>query len=334
MQSLFINQFSPILSILFAIIFPLVVFIVCDRNRRKTIGGLPTAKSAPTLQTFHPAEIAALYAGGNFRTEFIWAEILDLAVKKKISIEKSGHALLWIPRGGYHIEYIFSVATTITQAEFAKLNPLSQTVMAIIFPSDRKTNLFLNREYLAAKIPGIGEMVRLSLFRKGLLSPEAAALKSLFLTIGTIFLVLGILIIGLDPVWRFSLAISGLITILFFLTTRATTAAGEETIEKIKQLQNNIQNFGNGKAGIKKNLEEFERLLPAAMALGMADILDGQAHRAYGLNFFLQLRPSWYSGYKDENEFYGGKLYSQLSNIFKFRGIRVATVYPDNKNSG
>jgi hypothetical protein len=232
-----LNLIYQFLPVLFALVLPPTIFVICDYNRRQTLTGLPEIKSTATLKNLHPAEVAALYAEGNFRPEFIWAEIVGLAIKKTLSIEKSGHALVWKPYYFYQIEYLFSVATPITDAEFAKLDPLSQKIMATIFPFEKKTNLFSNREYLAAKMPEIGEAVRLSLFRKGLLSPEAAALRSVFLASGAFLLALGILVIDLGFIWRLSLAVSGLMALLFALMTRDTTPAGDKMIQKIKQLR-------------------------------------------------------------------------------------------------
>lgn len=67
-----------ILSVLFALIVPLAVFVFCHYNRHRACDGRTRHAAKIKLDELHPAEAAMLRHDGGFKTDFFWSELVRL----------------------------------------------------------------------------------------------------------------------------------------------------------------------------------------------------------------------------------------------------------------
>jgi hypothetical protein len=311
-----------VLSVLFALISPLIIFIVCHFKRSAGKEAESKTRSTVKAEYLRPVEIATLMNNDVYRPIFFWPEIVGLAIDKTITIEKLNRKLTWDITGRYTTINVFGVATSITQAQFEKLETIDRVIVDTLFAGSRKIDLFASRDYLCDQMPRIGEAVRLSLARKGLVSEENILMRNSFIAVGAALLALGLLFADIQFAWRLSALVSGSIAIGFGATTRKTTPAGDLIIEDIKKMRKTIATIKKDKIGTRARREKFEELIPIAMALGSADILTQKATATYGSRFIKEYRPSWYKDFDRDAKFDAGRLLGQLNETFTFNSFR------------
>lgn len=328
MLSPLLDAIFGVLSVLFALIVPPMTFIVCDYNRRNAVKSQPNANSAAAGQ-LRPVEIATLQNDGVFRAGFLWPELVRLAIAKILTIERTGKRITWAYGGRFRpLKYktisVYNLTTSITQAQFDKLDPMDKKIMAELFASGREFDLFAGRDYLAARLPYIGQAVRESLVRRGLLSEETMAIRQWFLVVGTAMLAIGLLFVSLDIFWRLSAAVSGMIAVGFGIVTPKATPEGIKIISEFKKSAKSFATLKKDKKPSASHITNFEKILPVALALGLDDALMQRAATSYGINFLTSYRPDWHKDFEEQPVFDAKNLVRELDEAFTFSSYRPA----------
>ena len=329
MLSPILDTLFGVMSVLFALISPLVVFIVCDHNRSKTLADIPRGSVKLNADELHPVEIATLHNDGDFRIEFLWPELVRLGVNNVLKIERIGKKFVWTYGGWFKpITFktisMFSIKTPITQAQFDKLDFLDKKIIDTLFAYWREIDLFAGRDYLAGRLPEIGAAVRENLVRRGLLSLELMVLRQWFLVIGAVMLAVGLLFMNLDLAWRVSAAISGVIAILFGILTPKISPDGMRLVSQIKKMEKEFDLIEKGKKTMAARTACYEKAMPVALVLEQGNTLTRRVASVYGSNFLTNYKPNWYKDFETTRFFDGNNLVQQLNETFMFSSYRPA----------
>jgi len=267
------------------LVFPLAVFIFLFlkwyRQGRDPKGRDVIIAQYQPLKDLSPLEAATLLSE-NFEIKNIPAEIINLAVKGYLKIEKTGKASFFTKPDFLLIK---------TKEEDASLSDNEKLLLKNLFRSRQKVSLSsLTAEDLDAK--KLEENILKNLVAKDYFPADPTKVRIPYIITGIIFIVAGFCFLAIGFLWLFSLLISGIMTIAFGAVMPRKTAKGVEAKEYLFGLKKYISvaevrriEFHNAP---KKTPQHFEELLPFAMIFG----LEKQwAEQFKGITY----SPAWYN---------------------------------------
>ncbi len=279
------TPWSKLLIIMVAlnIIFPAVIFIYLfihwwrrgrDPKSRSTI---IAQYDAPDNLT--PAEVGVILED-DFHNKFISAEIINLAVKGYLKINRLEEKIIFFKSVDYQLDKLKPTGNDLKDFQKDLINGLFGFSKTSVKLSDLKDEFYQKIESLSnsviAQVTGQGYFVE---------NPKKQ--KAKYLTAGIIVALAG------PFLWQFGLMAGGLFIVLFGLIMPARTAKGVQAKEYILGLKLYLSvaeadrlKFHNAP---EKRPEHFEKLLPYAMILGVEKAWAEQFKDIY------RTPPSWYN---------------------------------------
>ena len=306
-------------------LIPLLVFIVCfyfwskygkDPRIDKTI--IPEYEIPENLT---PLETGLIMTNGSLRNEFISAAIINMAVKGMISIEEIKTKFLLTTQKDFKLKRLVEIK----QNTDDKLMGMDMSILMNMFVSkisDKKgllisdvlgsaENILLSGLFgqdeevllssLKYKFSGYPSMIKEAtmgnLQKNGLITKKGFTLQGLFLIIG-IFSLIPVLPIfaSSNIILAGSLAISGIIFIIFSFVMPKRTEKGAELLWKIEGFKLYMETAEKYRQQFNEKENIFEKFLPYAMVFGITDLWIKKMKEIYGEQYFNTYVPAWYIG--------------------------------------
>ena len=287
------------MSITCDFLIPLLVFIVCfylwwkygkDPYIKKSI--VPLYRPPENLT---PLEIGVLTTGREaIKSEFITAEIINLAVKGLITIKEIEKEKFLIFR--------FKDYQLIRnrRPEIEKNLTLTQKfILEEIFEKGDKINLSSLRNKFFKNVKTIQKKTRDALIEKELITKKGINLSRALRPLAVVLL--GLLCffggwIFLPWVVSVSLFLSSVIILIFSFAMPRRTLKGAETLWKIKGFKMFMKTVDKDRAKFYEKENIFEKFLPYAIVFGITDIWIKRIKQIYGEEYFARYTPCWYVG--------------------------------------
>jgi len=285
----------------FYFLIPLLVFIVCfylwwkygkDPYIKKSI--VPLYKPPENLT---PLEIGVLTTGREtIKSEFITAEIINLAVKGLITIKEIEKEKFLI----FHSKDYQLIRNYRPEIE-KNLTLTQRFILEKIFEKGDKINLSSLRNKFYKNIKTIQKKTRNSLIEKKLITRKGIELSKKLIIWGLVFVFpLWLLVCFLEKWISFSLNMTlawffSLIIVFFFSRAMPSrTLKGAETLWKIRGFKMFMETVDKDRAKFYEKENIFEEFLPYAIVFGITDIWIKRIKQIYGEEYFARYAPCWY----------------------------------------
>jgi len=286
----------------FYFLIPLLVFIVCfylwwkygrDPYIKKSI--VPIYKVPENLT---PLEVGVLMTGKErVKKEFITAEIINLAVKRLITIKVIEKKFLIFHSKNYQLirNHHPEVEKNLTLAQ--------RFILEKIFERGDEINLSSLKNKFYHNIKIIQRKTRDALIEKKLITKEGINLsKKLQISVFVLLFVLLLLFYFFERWIPFSLTavvslgLSLMIVFIFSSVMPRRTLKGAEILWKIKGFKMFMEIVDKDRAKFYEKENIFEELLPYAIVFGITDIWIQRIKKIYGEEYFVKYAPCWYVG--------------------------------------
>lgn len=236
-----------------------------------------------------PMQLALLDTNGVFADKMIAASIVDLAVKKHITIEEIKKT--WaLGKNDYLLSEIAPQGSAIrlTEPESVLLNEIFKTGKPVKI-SDLKEKFYLS-------IPTIRRVAVNQLVADGDIANEGLSFKKIFLISGFLILWLMVFFINYGLVAILSVAAAAIILIIFGLIMPKRTPKGAELNWRIQGFKLYMKTAEKYRQQFNEKENIFEKFLPYAMVFGMAKLWIKKMEQLYGKDYFTNYHPAWYTG--------------------------------------
>jgi len=332
-ESIFLRN---ILMLLF--IIPILVFIICFKIWKKD--GKDFKDNKAIMPIFLPVkelsvlEMGAILNNGKLKNEFLSAEIINLAVKGFLTIEKK--TLFWI----FGKTYLFSA----TNKEKKDLLKIEKAVLDAIFSGKKQVSLDQIRISFFEKYKRIKDDVLSDLDKKGLFNKLSIKYQVTFFVffVFTLFSFIMSLIFFITVNEAFSYSLFFVVLTLFFLwiiflvfsiIMPQRTEKGVELYRNIKGFRMYMETAEKYRQQFNEKENIFERFLPYAIMFGMTKLWIKKFQKIYGVKEFNRYAPHWIIGSSMSfNNF--SSLNNMISSISKDIGGNLGSSSSNSSGGG
>lgn len=281
------------LMVYLIIILPLSAFVVSfylwsKYGRDPKLGKTEMVQYEPPLN-LTPMELGTLYGNGYFRTNYISAAMIDLAVKKIIRIEE-------IPKKGIFGSKDFRLIL-LDRTGLSSLTKEEQTLINEIFGSEDKIELSDLQNKFYKSIPILKNKVMDALKEKKLFSEAGFTWQILLSVFALIIGVAGFMLLSVSSYLGVGLILSGAIFLFFSFLMRRRTEEGAEALWQTRGFKLYLSKAEKYRQQFYEKENIFEKFLPYAMVFGITGLWISNMKKIYGEEYFNSYHPYWYTGY-------------------------------------
>lgn len=278
----------------FYFLIPLIAFFVCfilwkkygdDPNLNKTI-----IAEYDIPGNLSPIELGTLKSNGKFNNKFITAEIINLAVKRFITIMEVESKVLFITSKDYDL-----INNKTNEIEGA-LNVGQKLIFDKLFSINDSVRLSSLKDSFFLVIKDVQSWVILSLKEKKLIAGVGLKLQVAFFIIGIVLPSVGLALFSFSFFAPVSFGLSGIIIFIFGFFMPKRTLAGAELNWKIKGFELFMKTVDKDRAKFYEEENIFEKFLPYAIIFGMTKEWIKRMKDIYGEEYFNNYSPVWYAG--------------------------------------
>lgn len=241
-------------------------------------------------QNLSPVEVGMLMSNGSFSNELVTAEIINLAIKKLISIKEVENKILFFHSKDY--EFVKHPNPSIEQTLNSVQNKIYENVFGLL--TIMKLSSLKNNFYKA--VPDIKRAAKQLLEDKKLITSSGLAWRSVLFIAGLAFIFLSFWAISMSVNLWLSLFISGIILFIFSFVMPKRTILGAELNWQTKGFKLFMETVDKDRAKFYEKENIFEKFLPYAIVFGMTDLWIKKMKEIYGEDFYKNYTPVWYSG--------------------------------------
>lgn len=295
------------------LIIPIGVFIICFRFWRKYGDDQPFGKTIIAQyeipENMSMIETGLLMTNGTFKNNFVTAEIINLAVKKIITIKEIENKILFFNLKDYE----FSRSGN-NEAE-SKLSGPQKIILNKLFEKGDTIRLHsLKNDFykILNELKSSGNDI---LATQDLIGRKGLKYSLIFIPIGFILLFFGVFFVMSVSGWLgLAVGIAGLIIIIFGFIMPKRTEKGAELNWKIKGFKLFMETVDKDRAKFYEQENIFEKFLPYAILFGITNIWIKRIKEIYGEEYFASHAPVWYVGH-NLNSFDADSFSAALDNL-------------------
>jgi uncharacterized membrane protein len=287
---------------------------------------------------------------GKWRNTFVTATIIDLAVRKFITIEQiedkgilfgGKDTILRKNKENYDLSKVTPTEKAILNALFEEINldaakQILQSLSGGLFKDSLKkiigeseassknkdvegndsVKLSDLKNVFSLKLTEITKSATEEVSSKGWIVKEGNKYSVSFLSIGFIFIWISVWAGVFSQLWQvaFSISWSGIILIIFGIIMPKRTQAGVDLLFKIKGFELYMKTAENYRQQFNERENIFDKFLPYAIVFGIADLWAKKMQLIYGEDYFKNYHPVWMTGTMPTH-FDVGSFTSQLNSI-------------------
>jgi len=293
-------------------LIPLAVFIFVFSKWRKYGEDPKMKKPIPPEfgipDNITPIQMGVVLSHGIFKNNFLTAAIIDLAVRKFITIEQTEEKILFFKEKDIVLK---------KNAENYDLNKLTMTeevLLEDIFQGGDSVKISSLKNNFTGELAEIKKSAQDDAVQKKWIVKEGATYAITFFVAGffmVFFCFWGIIF----SVQSFlSILLSGIILILFSLAMPKRTQEGVDLLFRIKGFELYMKEAENYRQQFYEKENIFDRFLPYAIIFGIAELWAKKMQLIYGEDYFKNYHPVWFVGSFPAN-FDVSSFTSQLNSI-------------------
>jgi uncharacterized membrane protein len=299
-------------------LIPIAVFIIAFRLWQK-YGDDPKMKKPIPPEFGIPDKITPMQMGmvissGHWNDKLVTATIINLAVRKFISIEQTEEKVLFFTskeirltknKGG-------NTQTPLTETEKMLMDAFFSGKDTLKL-SELKT--FQNRIAFRKAVSEIKKTAVNDLVNNNWIVKTGLSLQAVFFTIGIIAVIWLSFWFVLVPQLFASILLSGIILIIFAVIMPKRTQAGADLLFKIKGFELYMKQAENYRQQFYEKENIFDKFLPYAIVFGIAELWAKKMQQIYGEDFYKNYHPYWFIGTGTFDSFSADSLTSQINSI-------------------
>ena len=296
----------------------IIAFIIWLKHGKDPVLGKTIIPEFDIPENLTPIQLGMLEDDGVFSDRLLPAALVDLAVKKIISIEEIKKT--WaLGKNDYRLNLVAPPTQT------KKLAEPEATLVSCIFKNGEKISLseLQNDFYLA--IPKIRKAAVNKLIADGYICADGLSFKKIFMAVGFVIAWSAIFFTGSGWAAIVSLAGAGVIFIGFAFVMPKRTAKGAQTDWQTKGFKLYMKTAEKYRQQFNEKENIFEKFLPYAMVFGIAKLWIKKMETIYGKEYFSSYHPGWYSGIGAAN-FNANGFTSQISSMSASIAANTGTV--------
>jgi len=298
----------------FSFLIPITVFIFTFRLWRK-YGKDPKMKKPIPPEFGIPDNITPMQMGmvittGVWRENLITATIIDLAVRRFITIEELEKKALFFK----HKE--IKLTKNKENYDTKKLTETENILLGKLF-SEGKDSVELSdlKDKFYQEVPAIKKAAKDDAIKQGWVAEKGFLYSVVFLIFGGLVIFSSFAAIAFEIIPLFiSLSLSGIILFIFGALMPKRTQAGVDLLFKIKGFERYMRQAEDYRQQFYEKENIFDKFLPYAIVFGIAGLWAKKMQKIYGEDYFKNYHPIWFVGYNHAN-FDLNTFTSQLNSI-------------------
>ena len=294
-------------------LIPIGVFILAFRTWKK-YGADPKMKK-PIPPEFGipdditPIQMGTVLASGGWRNTFVTASIIDLAVRKFITIEQTEEKVLFFTAKE------ITLRKEIETYDLEKVTRTERLLLNNIFEGGKNsTKLSTLKNNFYKYLPAIQKSAQKDAANNRWITKEGNKYSVIFISVGSIMLFLSFWFSIISPIWFVSFLLSGFIMLMFGVIMPKRTQAGVDLLFKIKGFELYMRQAENYRQQFYEKENIFDKFLPYAIIFGIAGLWVKKMELIYGEDYFKNYHPAWFVGSLNGN-FSVDSFTSQLNSI-------------------
>lgn len=311
-QPSFLEKYASHLAYLFFLI-PLFVLIFSLKFWWK-YGKDPIMKK-PIVPEFEiperitPIQMGMVLSSGRWNDKLITATIIDLAVKKLITIKEIEKKILFLSHKDYELEKNADNCDESNLAESEKI------LLNALFPGgSNKVNLSSLKTTFYKKVGSIRKAAVKDAVDKNWIAKKSSSVSLVFRVIGFILLVFSALAFSGGLKAFLSILTSGIIFIIFSIIMPKRTRQGTDLLFRIKGMELYMRTAEKYRQQFYEKENIFDKLLPYAIVFNIATLWVKKMEQIYGKEYFQNYHPVWLVA-ASAGSFNANGFISQLNSI-------------------
>jgi len=305
------EKYADYLSYIFLLI-PILVFKYTfsswKRFGKDPVMKKPIPPEFEIPENITPTQMGVIIGSGFWDQRLITAAIVDLAVKKFITINEKKEKVLFV-----NYDNIEIIKNKDSYNE-GLLNKPEKVLLGQILKGKDSVSLTDLTAKFYKDIPDIKKAAEQDVVDKGWIEGKSNLRALKFLGAGVAFFFLSFWAATLSPILFIILSASGVILFIFGLLMPKRTQKGTDLMFRIKGLKRYMETAENFRQQFYEKENIFDKLLPYAIVFGIAKLWAKKMEIIYGKDYFTNYHPVWIAGMTAGN-FDANSFASQLNTI-------------------
>lgn len=284
-----LDKINLVLVLLLPLLALIICFILWQRHGKDGQSRQTQMVQYSPPDDLDPLTLGVLYNNGYFKNQYLSAAIVNLAVKKVITIKE-------IEKKGIFGDKDFSLEL-IGADKAEKLEGPEKVLYDCLFSGKAELKISDLKNTFFKDIPAISRSAKKSLEEGGYFDPAGFTWQISFTVIGVLAIIGGIILIIAEQMSAFGLIASGLIFLVYSLFMRRRTEKGAEALWQTHGFRLYMTQAEKYRQQFMEKEGLFEKFLPYAMVFGITSIWIKNMKAIHGEKYFDTYRPYWYTGY-------------------------------------
>jgi len=291
-------------------IMPLAVLAFCFLMWKKYGKDFAMKKPIPPEfgipEKITPIQMGTVSSSGSWRNNFITACIIDLAVRKFITIEEIQDKILFFKLKDFKLNKI-------ADFENSNLTDTEKIILKKIFGADKSVKLSSLKNNFYQELAEIKKSAFNDAIKNEWVVKKSSYLAVFFLVSGVLFLALPFILLSFADSLFFPALISATILIIFGSIMPKRTRKGTDLLFKIKGFERYMKQAENYRQQFYEKENIFDKFLPYAIIFGITKLWVKKMKDIYGEKYFETYHPVWFVG--SYTSFNADSFTSQLNSI-------------------
>jgi len=277
------------------LVLPVWVFIYTYKKWRK-YGKDPKMKKPITPEfgipeDITPIQMGTVLASGGWRNNFVTASIIDLAVRKLITIEQTEEKVL------FFTSKEITLRKNIETYSLEKVTQTEKLLLNNIFDGGKNsTKLSTLKNNFYKYLPAIQKSAQRDATDNRWIIKEGNKYSVIFISVGSVILFLSFWSIIISPILFVSFLLSGFIMMMFGVIMPKRTQTGVDLLFKIKGFELYMKQAENYRQQFYEKENIFDKFLPYAIVFGIAGLWAKKMELICGEDYFKNYHPTWFVG--------------------------------------
>lgn len=293
-------------------LIPIFVFIYAFRVWKKY--GKDPALKWPIPPEFEvpeditPIQMGMMINSGRWLDDFITATLIDLAVKKLITIKQIEKKILL-----FNVKD-FELVKNKEYYDEDRLGETERVLLKKLFSGNDSVKLSSLKKKFYKKLPVIKKAAKDDFISRGWMEEKGKSLLLKFIIAGFTLTFFSFFLFTAFIWLAISLIISGIILVVFGFVMPKRTQKGTDLLFRINGLKRYMKMAEQYRQQFYEKENIFDKLLPYAIIFGIAKLWAKKMEQIYGKEYFSTYHPVWFVG-GNMGSFNANIFISQLNNI-------------------
>ncbi|MBU3934601.1 DUF2207 domain-containing protein [Patescibacteria group bacterium] len=276
------------------LLIPILIFVYAFKKWRR-YGDDPKMKR-PIPPEFEipekitPIQMGMVISSGRWNDKLITATLIDLAVKRVITIEQVQEKVLF-----FKIKD-FKLIKNNENYEKSNLGPTEIILLDKLFKGQDTVHLSALKRKFYKDIPSIKKVALKDVKEQGWIEEKGLSLSSTFITLGFVVIISAFFTASFSAKLFLSCLLSGIILIIFGAIMPKRTQKGTDLIFRIKGMERYMKTAEKYRQQFYEKENIFDKLLPYAIVFGIASLWAKKMEQIYGKEYFANYHPVWLVG--------------------------------------